>query len=222
MQKLRQIRPLARPRPHQLLGADDVPKLRPIPRRPRARVLSFDIENRPLSYLGFDRVSAEVTAIAAAWTDDPANVMVWLLGHYTSHEMLTEFRHIYDQATMVTGHYIRGHDLPILNMALIEAGLDPLPAKLTQDTCKDLVRFKDVSKSQEALGAMFGIEAPKEQMTQSDWREANRLTAPGLEQTRRRVVGDVRQHIMLREVLLERGLLRAPRMWSSGGTRRSA
>ena len=38
------------------------------------RVLDFDIENRPLSYLGSDFTTAEVTAIAWAWCDRPEDV----------------------------------------------------------------------------------------------------------------------------------------------------
>jgi hypothetical protein len=115
---------------------------------------------------------------------------------------------------MVTGHYIRGYDLPNLNGALKEAGLPLLGPKLTCDTKLDLVKSSGVSKSQESLGAMLGIEAPKVHMTQADWREANRLTPKGVAKTIERVTGDVRQHIQLRDALLERGMLGPPRVWS--------
>ena len=43
-----------------------------------ARVLHFDLENRPLSYWCDDRPSAEVTAIAWSWADE-SKVHCWLL-----------------------------------------------------------------------------------------------------------------------------------------------
>jgi hypothetical protein len=53
-------------------------------------------------------------------------------------------------------------------------------------------------------------------MSQPDWREANRLTPAGLKETRRRVIGDVKQHKNLRDKLLEVGALGAPKMWYGG------
>lgn len=179
-------------------------------------ILDFDIENRPLSYLGQDFTTCEVTAIAAGWAvNSPIdNVNCWLLGVHDPVYMLEQFRLLYDAADIVTGHYIRKHDLPIINGALTELGRAPLAPKLTIDTKLDLVRLSGVSKSQESLAGMFGLAAEKEHMTQTDWRAANRLTPAGLERTRARVVGDVEQHKMLRLELTRRGLLRRPKIWS--------
>lgn len=179
------------------------------------RVLDFDIENRPLSYLGSDFTTAEVTAIAWAWTDDPENVWVYLLGESDLPHILRRFRAVFDAADMVTGHYIKGHDLPMINGALMEHGMGPLPDKLVQDTKMDLVKAKGLSRSQESLAAMFRLEHQKESMNQAQWRAANRLSKEGLEEVRRRVVGDVRQHIELRQRLLDFGYLNPPRVWKS-------
>jgi hypothetical protein len=187
-----------------------------IPHR-QQRVLDFDIENRPLSYLGSDFTTAEVTAIAWAWTDSP-DVTVYLLGEHDLTDILRSFVDAYNQADLVTGHFILGHDLPMLNGALMECGLPPLADKLVQDTKVHLMRAKGISKSQESLGAMFRLDAPKVTMNQSKWRAANRLTPDGLREVRERVVGDVRQHIELRRVLLERGLLAPPKVWRSGAS----
>lgn len=180
------------------------------------RVLDFDIENRPLSYLGSDFTTAEVTAIAWAWCDQPEDVTVYLLGEDDLTHILRRFVAAFDAADMVTGHYITGHDLPMLNGALVECGLPPLADKMVQDTKTHLLSLKGISKSQESLGAMFHLDAPKVQMNQSKWRAANRLTPEGLAEVRARVTGDVRQHIELRRTLLERNLLRPPSMWRSG------
>jgi hypothetical protein len=177
------------------------------------RVLDFDIENRPLSYWVPDRPTAEVTAIAAGWIGE-SKVDACLLGDVSMVEMLTWFAELYQQADMVTGHYIRMHDLPILNGAMLENGLPPLGAKLSSDTKLDLINWKDLPKTQEHLADMFGVRAPKVQMSQQKWRDANRLTEKGLGLTYKRVVGDVKQHRQLRQALLDRNLLKVPRVWS--------
>lgn len=212
---LKTLHRTVRPIPPGTVTSAALPPVQPLPAKGAARVLDFDLENRPLSYWFDGRCTAEITAIACRFIGE-AETHVWLLGVDRARTMLEEFRALYDQADLVTGHYIRRHDLPIINAALIENGLPPLGPKLSSDTRLDLVRFGEIAKSQEALGAMLGLTAPKEHMTQSDWREANRLTPEGIEQTRRRVVGDIEQHIELRDVLLERGLLQAPRWWRSG------
>lgn len=177
------------------------------------RILDFDTENRPLSYLGMDFTTAEITAIACSWVGED-DVMVWLLGRRKLATILRRFVEMYDQADIVTGHNIRRHDLPILNGALLEQGLPPLRAKLTQDTYLDLVKRSRISASQESLGSMLGLDEPKVHMGQTQWREANRLTRAGLDATEARVAGDVRQHKALRAELLNRRLLKPPKVWT--------
>lgn len=182
------------------------------------RVLDFDIENRPLSYLGSDFTTAEVTAISWAWADDPQHVSVYLLGESELRDILSAFVSAYNDADMVTGHFIRGHDLPMVNGALVELGMPVLADKLVQDTKVDFVRTKGISLSQESLGAMLRLDHQKVVMNQAKWRAANRLTPAGLAEVRQRVVGDVRQHIQLREELSKLGYLAAAKMWRSGAS----
>lgn len=179
----------------------------------KTRILDFDIENRPLSYWMPDRPTAEVTAIASCWTDDLGSMEVLLLGPMTVAEILDRFLARYNEADIVTGHYIRKHDLPILSGQLLELGRPPLSAKMTSDTKLDMLKKADVPATQEYLGEVFGIDAPKVHMTQADWREANRLTPAGLAKTEARVAGDVRQHMLLREAMLAAGWLGGPRLW---------
>jgi len=191
------------------------------------RILDFDIENRPLAYLGGDFTTGEITAIAWQFVDDPDSAQCYALGVTCQHgncrsvhngesyeDMLAMFVHVYDEADLVTGHYIRGHDLPVINGALLELGRAPLGDKLTHDTKLDLVSRRYLSASQENLAETLGVEAPKIHMNNARWREANRLTADGIEITRKRAIGDVRQHIQLRRRLLEVGALRPPKMWT--------
>lgn len=176
------------------------------------KLLDLDIENRPLSYLGHDFTTSEITAIAASFGIGQ-NMHCWLLGRDDPQWTLEEFVRLYDQADVVTGHFLRKHDLPIINGALTEYGLPPLKPKLTIDTYLDLKPIKGVSKSQESLADMLGIDAPKVGMSQKDWRAANRLER--LDLTRARVMGDVRQHQELRLKLTELKWLNPPKMWSA-------
>jgi hypothetical protein len=194
------------------------------------RVMTFDLENRPLHYAGFEWTSAEVTAMAWSW-GDPAQVFVMLLnadGHFEYYlpgemvptlmdpdQALKHVRQLMKDADVVTGHYIRKHDLPMLNGACIELGVEPLPTLLVCDTKEDLVKRKDFSVSQENLAAAFGLKNPKHSMSQAQWRTANRLTREGIAGARTRVVSDVLQHMELRAELVRRKLLRAPRNWKS-------
>lgn len=183
------------------------------------RILDFDIENRPLSYWIPDRPTAELTAIASCWTDDPSSLRVDLLGEMSGRDMLTSFSARYAEADMVTGHYIRKHDLPIINAMLMEEGLPLLGPKLTCDTKLDMMKKADLPATQEFLLETLdvrdenGERLQKFHMSQSDWREANRLTPEGLRKTRERVASDVRSHMRLRLAMVERGMLRGPRVW---------
>ncbi len=180
----------------------------------KVRILDFDIENRPLSYLGQDFTTAEVTAIASCWHGKPGSMEVFLLGRDEPGDMLRWFVERYEAADIVTGHYIRRHDLPIINGSLLELGLEPLGEKLTVDTKLDLVTHGHVvSGSQENLAEMLGVRLPKVHMNTPRWRTANRLTPDGLALTMKRVAGDVRQHMQLYRRLVELGLLRQPSTW---------
>lgn len=187
------------------------------------RWLDFDTEARPLSWYGGDFVTKEVTAIACQFIGEK-KMHVWALGECSTEEMLAGFLELYNKADGVTGHYIRGYDLPVLQGAMIEFGFPPLTPKLTHDTKLDLIRFQGLSKSQENLGAMLGLTHPKIQMDQAKWREANRLTAKGIRLTKQRVTGDVRQHVEMRRELLRRGMLGKPKLWrpESSGTKYQA
>lgn len=176
------------------------------------KILDFDCEARPLSYW-YDRPTAEITAIASCWVDDPKSMLVHLLGEHDTLFILNSFVERYNEADMVTGHYIRRFDLPLINGALMEFGLPKLKPKLTSDTKMDMYSKGDIPATQEFLGELFGLDEPKIQMSQVKWRAANRLSREGLRSTKKRVVGDVTQHMALRKWMLEHDLLKSPRMW---------
>lgn len=180
----------------------------------RLRILDFDCEARPLHWIGGDFVSKEVTAIAAKFIGEKGE-HVWLLGPDEPEAMLLGFRELYDRADMVVGHNIIRYDLPTLNGAMVEYGLPRLGDKLAHDTYLHLLKKDGLSFSQANLGAMLGLRSPKVGMDQAKWRKANRLLPGSFELTRKRVVGDVKQNIELRQRLLELGYLKPPTVWRS-------
>lgn len=185
------------------------------------RILDFDIEARPLGWYGGDFVHKEPTAIAWGWVRDGAVQEVhWraLTLETGPKAMLLGFAEAYAKADMVTGHWIRSFDLPLLQTAMMEHDLPLLGQKLAHCTKSDLIQLGGISKSQENLGGMAGTTNPKVAMNQAKWRSGNRLEPLGIEEVVTRVVGDVRQHAEMRHWLLERGLLRPPRMWYPGDT----
>lgn len=179
----------------------------------RLTVLDFDTECRPMHYSEW-RAESQMTGIAWSFVGSDKMACI-VLEQDLSNEalMLTEFLKAYHAADVITGHYIRKHDLPLLNDHCIHAGLGPLPAKLTSDTQQDMTRVKGLGKSQENLAVTFGLDAEKHHMTGAQWRVANSLTAEGQAGTRKRVVDDVLQHKALRAELINRGLLKPPRLW---------
>ena len=182
------------------------------------RVLDFDIENMPLTYYAPDYPTAYITAIAWAFTDEPKNIMYRVIEDIRDDEeydrMLGDFWFAYDQADLVTGHYVRKHDLPIINGALICQGfIGGLRPMMVSDTKMDLVKFTAIPKNQEYLEAIMGTQQQKVNMTQADWRKANRFTPEGIELTKKRVVSDVKGHMQMRKELIERRLLNPPKIW---------
>lgn len=178
------------------------------------RILDFDSEVRPMHYSEF-RPEGQITAIAWSWVGSDI-VDGDTLAQDLSNErvMLERFLEQYRQADIVTGHYIRKHDLPLINEHAIRLGLPPIGAKLTSDTQADFTGVKSLGKSQENLALTFGVAESKHHMTGAEWRVANMLTPEGQALSLKRVSMDVRQHKALRAELLKRGLLKAPRMWN--------
>lgn len=180
------------------------------------KILDFDIETRLIGFYEAGRFKpkgSEPTAIAASFVGSD-KIDVWLQPESTVEEMLINFTELYQQADIVTGHYIRKFDLPILNGSLFEHGLPLLdPMKLVSDTKVDLKPFEGLSKSQENLSELLELAESKYHMNDPRWRKATRLTPEGVKRARARVTGDVQQHKVLRKALLDAGVLNPPSAW---------
>jgi DNA polymerase elongation subunit (family B) len=184
--------------------------------RTPALILDFDTECRPMHYNEW-RPESQITAIAWSWGAAlDGHVYVELLEPDGSNEaaMLRRFLLAYVDADVVTGHYVRKHDLPLLNDHYVRLGMPPLLPRMVQDTQADMTAIKGLGKSQDNLATTFGLASAKHHMTGADWRLANQLSEEGAEMTKKRVVDDVRQHMELREAMVARGLLKPPRMWA--------
>jgi hypothetical protein len=189
-----------------------------------ARVLHFDCEARPMAWYGGDFVTKQPTAISWKWLDSnpivPPRVEFIGASHEPDNlddeesEMIEVFRQQYNAADIVTGHFIRGFDLTLIDGACIRLDLPLLGEKLASDTKMDFAKAHGISKSQENLAATFELGHPKVPMNTAKWFESNKLTTQGIRWTIERVVGDVEQHIDLRETMIDRGLLAAPKLWS--------
>lgn len=187
------------------------------------KVLDFDCECRPMAWYGGDWVTKEVTAVAWRFIDQPEeSTGVWLLTPSRTWEQhqnkkrrgMLQFLKAYNEADIVTGHYIRGFDLPLLNGTCMRLGLPPLRPKMSHDTKGDLITMQGMSKSQQNLAATLDLEHGKVVMNTHLWEMGNSLVEDGREATRRRVVGDVSQHVEFRAELIKRGALQPPKVWS--------
>lgn len=192
----------------------------------KQRILDFDVETRPIAWYGGDFVTKQPTAIAWKFIGERKALEVAVIGESDRSskvldeelEMLSRFLEAYREADILTGHYLRGFDMPVLQGALIRLGMGTLEQKLTQDTKLDFAKASGLSKSMENLGAMYELKHPKVPMDTAAWAAANMLLPEGIAKTRKRVVGDVREHIELRERMLEQGVLGTPRLWVPGSS----
>ena len=173
-------------------------------------ILDFDCEARATGYGDPNWVPQEVTAIAWSWIGDER--VACQLRSWGVRRMLERFRRAYEQADIVTGHNIRRFDLPLLNAEMLRFDFGPLPAKLAQDTLREIVRTKGMKRDQDNLGKLFRTDVDKTPMAWQDWQDA--YSEKGWPMVKERVVNDVRQHKLMRDTMIEQGWLRAPRLWS--------
>lgn len=188
------------------------------------KVLGFDIENRPSAYWYDGQATAEITAIC--WKlvseEEPHAIVLRADGRWLHDDQrrtlanaagLRLFAKVLAGADLVFGHNIRRHDLPIFQASLLRLGMPTLDPVLTCDTLSDYPKRKAKSASLENIAAELGLDLEKHHMGIVAWERANRLEPDGLNETWRRVVGDVLLQEKLRDRLLELDYLSAPKRW---------
>lgn len=177
------------------------------------RILDFDTECRPLHYSEW-RDESQITALAWGWIGETrVNHAILEQDLSNERENLDRFLRAYNQADIVTGHYIERHDLPLLNDHCMRFGWSLLKPKLAQDTKTLLPRVKGLGLSQENLATLYNLDKRKHHMNGRKWAVSNELSPEGQAEVQKRVVDDVRQHKALRQTLVERGYLKPPKVW---------
>lgn len=187
-------------------------------------IRDFDFESRPL-WFWYEKPTAVLTSLS--YMD--------ILGGDVLHDTLTTeiapletreaylewLRHVtevFTSADMLTGHNINRFDLPLLQAQLIRHGLPLLPDLLTHDTMA-MPRRRDASVSQESLINYVGLKAVcpigmpiyKDHLSIPEWEDA----ALGWNDAIliERPMSDVHGHAHLRQVLIDKGYLGAPKTW---------
>jgi hypothetical protein len=88
------------------------------------RILHFDCECRPGAWIGGDYVSRSLTAVAWCFRDEETTHSAILSPEDTNtRRLLKEFFPAYDAADVVTLHYSRSFDLPLISHELHEHAL---------------------------------------------------------------------------------------------------
>jgi hypothetical protein len=175
-------------------------------------ILDFDVECLPGHWIGGDYVSKIITAVAWSWHGED-EIRVYTHYDHTPDMLAVMLADRLQVADIVTGHYIRGFDLPLINGMLFRGKHAPLPRLTTVDTKLDLIKNFGRSQSQENLSAMLGVDEPKVKVSLHDWENFN-LRVDGAEAAGiERVAGDVAQHKALYANLIDVGWLGGPRAW---------
>jgi DNA polymerase elongation subunit (family B) len=179
------------------------------------RVLDFDLETVAAGFADPDWVPQTITAWAYCWIGgNHVEVATLKVADREDIDARRQFLEplldVIRQADVVTGHNILRFDLPVLNADLMRVGLEPLNPVLAQDTMR-LPKSKGFKKGQDVLSGLLGVQSEKLPLNWWEWQRA--YADPDHALIRERVVGDVIQHMQLREAMRERGWLTAPRMW---------
>ena len=191
----------------------------------QTRFLDFDFESKPL-WFWYEKPTAILTSLSymdivgAEVQHDTLHTEVAPLATREQYiEWLLHVRELFISADALTGHNINRFDLPLLQAQLIRHGLQLLPSLTTQDTMI-LPRRRDASVSQESLinyaalkpTCPIGMPIYKHHLSIPEWEDA----AMGWDDSVliERPMSDVHGHAHLRQVLIDKGYLGAPKTWS--------
>ena len=188
-------------------------------------VLDFDFESRPL-WFWWDKPTAIITALSymlviggAPDHDSLRNEIAPLATRSAYTDWVQHVAELLTSADILTGHNIDRFDLPLLQAQLMRTGSAGLPKLITQDTMR-LLKRRDMSVSQESLinyaalhaTCPIGMPIYKHHLSIPEWEDASMgWDEKGI--LTERPTSDVHGHVHLREVLIEKGYLAAPRVW---------
>ena len=189
-------------------------RLLPLPSKP-SRVLDFDIETVAAGFADPQWVPNRAVCWSYCWTDEKeAKVSALPVRDFYDHEARRAFLNpLFDmiaEADVLTGHNIIRFDLPVLNAECLLLGLPTIGAKLVQDTIR-LPKSKGFKKGQDNVSHALGVKEEKMPLSWAKWEAA--YAEPDLTTIKERCASDVLMHIQMRQKMIERGILGAPRMW---------
>lgn len=189
-------------------------RLRPLSERGR-RYLDFDLEAVAAGYADPNWVPHTVTAWAYCWygTDDVHVQTLPVESFYSvpdRQRFLQPLLAVLEAADVLCGHNLLRFDLPVLQAEVMRLGLPSLLACTVEDTIR-LPRSKGFKKGQDNLGVLLDVPLEKLPLNYQQWQNA--YAEPDLATVKERVVGDVRQHMLIREQMRQRGWLKPPRVW---------
>ncbi len=191
-------------------------KLPPIACSTQGRILDFDMESVAVGFADPAWVPQKITCVAWGWTDEE-RVEVRTCGVFGIYglpqlrsRMLEPLLAAIDEATMVTGHNLFRHDLPLLRSECWRLGLDPPKSILVQDTIK-LGKHKGFKKGQDNLEALYKTDEQKLQLNWQEWDDAYQEV--GWPTVRARCRSDVVGHRQLRRKLEAEGKLGSAIWW---------
>ena len=188
-------------------------------------VRDFDFESKPL-WFWYEKPTAVLTSISfmdsVGGQPDHDSLTTEVAPLDTREQYVDWLRHIYvvlTTADILTGHNIDRFDLPLFQAQLVRQGLPALPTLTTQDTMR-LVKKRDASASQESLINYVALKATcpigmpiyKHHLSIPEWEDAAMGWSD--EVLIERPMSDVHGHVHLREVIIEKGYLSAPRAWN--------
>ena len=176
----------------------------------------MDIEARPGPWGGGDFTFRSMLSIAAGF-ESPAGYtqsgISYLAPGFLKYELERLIMPLREGNVLVVGHNAIKYDLPMLNGTLVKLSLQPLPPLLVSDTYAHLVKSDYAySKSLGNMAERFGIQA-KGSMSEYAWERAYAGDPEYLERLKRYNIGDVETTLALRAILLQRGMLKPPRVW---------
>lgn len=187
-------------------------------------VIDFDFESKPL-WFWYDKPTAVITSVSYMYVHNGKpnhDTLATQVADLSSRDSYVAFIEgiagVLQGADLLTGHNIDRFDLPLLQAQLMRHGRRGLPAMMTQDTMR-LPKRRDMSISQESLinyaalkaTCPIGMPIYKHHLSIPEWEDAAMGWSD--EVLTERPLSDVHGHVHLREVLLDKGYLAAPKVW---------
>lgn len=182
------------------------------------RILDWDVETIAAGFADPQWVPQKITAVAWSWIgEDKVECLICgaegLFGKPERRKkMLIPLLEAITSADMVTGHNLIRFDLPVLNSECLRLGLGSLPAILVQDTIR-LVKTKGFKKGQDNIARLLDVPAEKVTLDWQHWQDA--YEEPDWGTVKVRVMGDVVQHKLMRQSMLDAGWVKPPVWWKS-------